>query len=169
MRQHLIYILFLLAVTANAQSAKTYVPMAIPVRDGATLASDLYTMDSTVAKPVILIQTPYNKALYRIAVNLPQAGGSLPFDSVHYNYVTVDWRGFYASTAAAKAGYDRGLDGYDIIEWIATQKWSNGKVGTWGGSALGMIQFQTAKHRPPHHICAVPFIIDYKTTYEKYF
>lgn len=169
MRHRILLILLVHAVFANAQSAKTFIPMAIPVRDGATLASDVYTMDSTVAKPVILIQTPYNKALYRIAVGLPQAGGLLPFDTVNYNYVTVDWRGFYASTSAAKAGYDRGLDGYDIIEWIATQKWSNGKVGTWGGSALGMIQFQTAKHRPPHHVCAAAFIIDYKTTYEKYF
>ncbi len=169
MRQSLIYILFILAVTANAQSAKTYISMAIPVRDGATLAADLYTMDSTVAKPVILIQTPYNKALYRVAVYLPQAGGQLPFDTVNYNYVILDWRGFYASTPAAKTGYDLGLDGYDVIEWIAKQKWSNGKVGTWGGSALGMIQFQTAKHRPPHHVCAVPFIIDYKATYDKYF
>lgn len=169
MRQLLLLLLLVIAVFANAQSARTYNPMDIPVRDGAMLAADLYTMDSTIAKPVILIQTPYNKALYRIAVGLPQAGGLLPFDTVNYNYVTVDWRGFYASTAAAKAGYDRGFDGYDIIEWIASQKWSNGKVGTWGGSALGMIQFQTAKHRPPHHVCAVPFIIDYKTSYEKYF
>lgn len=168
MRQlHLL--LLLVAVCAQGQSAKTYIPMGIPVRDGAILVADLYTMDSTVAKPVILIQTPYNKVYYRFAVGLPQAGGLLPFDTVHYNYVTLDWRGFYASAPAAKAGYDLGLDGYDVIEWIAKQTWSNGKVGTWGGSALGMIQFQTAKHRPPHHVCGVPFIIDYKTTYDKYF
>lgn len=169
MRQLFLFSLLTLAFTASAQSARTFIPMNISVRDGATLAADLYTMDSTAAKPVILIQTPYNKAFYRIAVGLPQAGGLLPFDTVNYNYVTVDWRGFYGSVSAAKPSYDKGLDGYDIIEWIATQKWCNGKVGTWGGSALGMIQFQTAKHRPPHHVCAVPFIIDYKTSYEKYF
>jgi predicted acyl esterase len=162
-------ITLLLIGQLSYSQARKYIPMAIPVRDGATLAADLYTMDSTVAKPVILIQTPYNKAFYRIAVGLPQAGGQLPFDTINYNYVTLDWRGFYASTPAAKTGYDLGLDGYDAIEWIAKQTWSNGKVGTWGGSALGMIQFQTAKHRPPHHVCAVPFIIDYKASYDKYF
>lgn len=167
------YIIILLMSFASqwvhSQSAKSFIPINIPVRDGNGLAADLYTMDSTTPKPVILIQTPYNKAFYRVAVYLPQAGGQLPFDTINYNYVIVDWRGFYASTPAAKPSYDRGLDGYDIIEWIAKQAWCNGKVGTWGGSALGMIQFQTAKHRPPHHVCAVPFIIDYKTTYEKFF
>lgn len=169
MRQYILFILLLTTTALHAQSSREFIPMNIQVRDGASIAADLYTMDMTVPKPVILIQTPYNKTFFRYAVYLPQGGGLLPFDTLNYNYVTVDWRGFYGSLAAAKQGYDRGLDGYDIIEWIASQKWSNGKIGTWGGSALGMIQFQTAKHRPPHHVCAVPFIIDYKTTYERYF
>ena len=143
-----------------------YIPLSIPVRDGKTLAADLYCIDTTVAKPVILIQTPYNKNYYRTRVGLPQAGGSpFPYDSVRYNYVTVDWRGFYGSLAASVQGYDRGLDGYDICEWVASQGWCNGRVGTWGGSALGLIQFQTMKHRPPHLVCAVPMMKDYKNKY----
>jgi hypothetical protein len=166
----LLFVLAAIVQTASAQSARNYIPMDIPVRDGETLAADLYAMDTTIAKPVIFIQTPYNKNSYRVAIKFPNTDSSgFPLDTLHYNYVALDWRGFYASASAAKAGYDRGLDGYDAIEWIAKQTWSNGKVGTWGGSALGAIQFQTAKHKPPHLVCAVPFISDYKTQYIDYF
>ena len=83
-------------------------------------------------------------------------------DREHYAYLVMDWRGFYASKKAAKGvarvGSLRGRDGYDIVEWIAAQSWSNGRVGTWGGSALGKIQFQTASQKPPHLVCAVPLI-----------
>lgn len=147
-----------------------YTPIDIPVRDGKTLAADAYFNSSSIAKPVILIQTPYNKNLYRIALSLPpQAGGSFPYDSASYNYIILDWRGFYGSTGAAVAGYDRGLDGYDAVEWIAQQPWCNGKIGTWGPSALGLIQFQTARHKPPHLVCSVPVVKDFKNKYTDYY
>lgn len=170
MRNLLITLLILVHCIAVAQ--QRWVERMIPVRDGESLAADLYIGDSTVRKPTILIQLPYNKNNFRLAISLPQGGGTaLPYDSAKYNYVIADWRGFYGSTAAGigKAGYDRGLDGYDLVEWIAEQTWSDGKIGTWGGSALGQIQFLTAKHRPPHLVCAMPFIIDYKSEYERYF
>ncbi|MBC8145257.1 MAG: CocE/NonD family hydrolase [bacterium] len=145
--------------------------ISIPTRDGKTLAADLYTTDKSAKRPTILVQTPYNKSYYRFAVNIPaQAGASMfPWDSANYNYVVLDWRGFSGSRDAAVTGYDRGLDGYDAVEWIATQSWSNGKVGTWGTSALGMIQFQTARHHPPHLVCAVPLAKDFKTKYTDFY
>ncbi len=36
-------------------------------------------------------------------------------------------------------------DGFDTVGWVAKQDWSNGKVGTWGASALGRAQFETAQ------------------------
>lgn len=163
-----IYARFLLLVFLLLPSlafAQRYRAIPIPTRDGKTLAADLYTTDTTLRRPTILIQTPYNKNRYRTAVDLGLSGGALPYDSVNYNYVILDWRGFYGSTSAAVAGYDRGLDGYDAVEWIAAQNWSDGKVGTWGGSALGAIQFMTARHHPPHLVCAVPMLKDFKTKY----
>jgi len=162
MRTLLALLAFIPAVTVSQE----YVPVSIPTRDGKSLAADLYSGDTTVRRPTILIQTPYNKNRYRVAVDLGLSGGALPYDSAHYNYVIVDWRGFHGSTDAAIPGYDRGLDGYDAVEWIAVQPWSDGKIGTWGGSALGAIQFQTARHHPPHLVCAVPMIKDFKTKYE---
>lgn len=140
----------------------------IPVRDGKTLAADVYVNPGSRPKPVILVQTPYNKALYRLNFSLYRQT-VFPLDSSRYQYVIVDWRGFYASRDADVQGYDRGLDGYDIVEWIAAQPWCDGKVATYGGSALGMIQFQTARHQPPHLVCAVPMIKDFKTKYSDYY
>jgi predicted acyl esterase len=145
-----------------------YSEVAIPVRDGKTLAADIYNNNGVSAKPVILVQTPYNKATYRITLNLP-TNITFPLDTASYHYVFVDWRGFYASAGASEPAYNRGLDGYDIVEWIAAQDWCNGKVATYGGSALGMIQFQTASEHPPHLVCAMPMIIDYRTDYFDYY
>ncbi|NLI46771.1 MAG: CocE/NonD family hydrolase [Acidobacteria bacterium] len=157
------------ALAVDGQFA--YQPLSIPVRDGQFLAADVY-FDGTLGppRPVILIQTPYNKNLYRWqAVLPPETGGvTFPYDPA-YNYVILDWRGFYSSAAAAVPGYDRGLDGYDAVEWIAAQGWCNGRVGTWGHSALGHIQFLTARHRPPHLVCCAPYAKDFLTTYSDYY
>jgi hypothetical protein len=49
-------------------------------------------------------------------------------------------------------------DGYDAIEWAGTQPWSTGKVGTTGGSYLGLTQWQPAIHSPPHLAAISPQI-----------
>jgi len=164
-------ILLLFIINFQISISEIWHEIEIPVRDGKLLKADFYTTDTSTAKPSILIQTPYNKTLYRTLVLLPpeQLSSTALFDIVNYNFVIVDWRGFYANKSAAKLQYDRGLDGYDIVEWIAQQKWSDGKIGTSGSSALGMIQFQTAKQHPPHLVCCAPFVKDYKTKYTDYF
>lgn len=164
-------LLFCIAATAAAQTGSRYTTVSIQMRDGKSLSADVYKNEGSAAKPVILVQTPYNKNLYRIPLSLPPRAGSksVPYDSAKYNYVFVDWRGFYESKDAAVNGYDRGLDGYDCVEWIAAQPWCDGKVGTWGPSALGAIQFLTARHHPPHLVCCVPLVKDFKTKYTDYY
>ncbi len=151
--------------TARAQLP--FEDVGIPMRDGKSLAADIYHNGGIASKPVILIQTPYNRLLYRVTLTRP--GSAFPLDTMRYHYVFVDWRGFFGSSDATVPGYDRGLDGYDAVEWIAAQPWCNGKVATYGGSALGKIQFQTARHQPPHLVCAMPMIIDYRTEYSDYY
>ncbi|MFN8359729.1 MAG: CocE/NonD family hydrolase [Candidatus Kapaibacterium sp.] len=164
-----------LLAASTLLNAQNYREISIPTRVADVskkyLLADVYASDSTTPKPVILIQTPYNKALYRLKLTTVsgQSGAGIPFDTAKYNYVIVDWRGFYANKAVDLTPPNRGQDGYDIVEWLATQKWCNGKIGTWGGSALGQIQFQTAAQKPPHLVCAAPFIKDFKTKYEDYY
>jgi uncharacterized protein len=167
MRVIILLPVFVLFFVYTGSAQLNYEERDIPVRDGATLKADIYIGGAGEARPVILVQTPYNKMFYRFS--LGRAGSTFPLDTAWYHYVFVDWRGFYASRDAAVAGYDRGLDGYDIIDWIAKQPWCNGKVGTFGGSALGLIQFLTARHQPPNLVCAAPSIIDYLTQYSDYF
>jgi X-Pro dipeptidyl-peptidase len=46
--------------------------------------------------------------------------------------------------------------GYDIVEWLANQSWSTGKVGMIGGSYDGTTAMATAVTRPPHLTTIVP-------------
>lgn len=138
----------------------------IPMRDGKYLAADVYLPDNEIARPTILIQTPYNKFYYRFSLPL---GIGTNISSSPYNFVIVDWRGFYGSGSAAVSQPDRGKDGYDVIDWIVQQEWSNSKVGTWGPSALGKIQYQTAKEQHPAHICAVPLVASPEFLYQTYY
>ncbi|MCL5992194.1 MAG: CocE/NonD family hydrolase [Bacteroidetes bacterium] len=149
---------------------ETEIPTRVTDTDKKYLEADVYTLDSITKKPTILIQTPYNKNSYRTLQSSPQEGGTqLPFDTINYNYVVLDWRGFFANKEKDIIGKDRGEDGYDVVEWIAQQSWSDGKVGTYGGSALGQIQFLTARLHPPHLVCAAPLIKDFLTKYEDYY
>ena len=54
-------------------------------------------------------------------------------------------------------GTQDGRDGYDFIEWLAGQHWSNGKVGMFGNSGVGMVQYRIAAEQPPHLICIAPW------------
>ena len=47
-------------------------------------------------------------------------------------------------------------DGYDAVEWLAAQPWSNGKVGTYGCSYGGDTQIMRARARPPHLAAQIP-------------
>ncbi|MSU49583.1 MAG: CocE/NonD family hydrolase [Opitutus sp.] len=57
------------------------------------------------------------------------------------------WRGYRALAWGAEK------DGYDLVEWFAQQRWSNGKVGTFGGSQGGFAQNFLAVTQPPHLVC----------------
>ena len=48
---------------------------------------------------------------------------------------------------------DEGPDGYDTVEWIARQPWSNGKIGTYGLSYAAHTQAALACLNPPHLSC----------------
>ncbi|MCH8902551.1 MAG: CocE/NonD family hydrolase [Bacteroidetes bacterium] len=139
---------------------------SILMRDGKKIAADIYLPDTVNTWPTILIQTPYNRLLYRFGLPL---GVGLDLDSSKYAYVIIDWRCFYGSINACVASPQRGEDGFDIIDWIALQSWSDGKVGTWGASALGKIQYKTAKEKPPALVCCVPLVAGSQFDYLEYF
>lgn len=131
--------------------------LAIPMRDGAELAADLFLPADYSAKkypgglPTVLICTPYDRTK-------ENAAGLWRETMVRngYAFVAQDMRGFYASGNAGGQGAARQGDGHDTIEWIAKQPWSNGRVGMMGYSHLGAVQYETAVTTPPHFACAIP-------------
>jgi predicted acyl esterase len=164
MRFIILVILIVISVTCHAQLNPQVIN--IPMRDGKTLTADLHLPSTTGTYPVIFIQTPYNKNFFRIALPL---GVGFDIANSPYAFVVMDWRCFYASAAACALDASRGEDGYDAVEWIASQSWSDGKVGTWGPSALGNVQFNTAREQPPHLVCSVPIVSSPQFSYEQYY
>ena len=67
-----------------------------------------------------------------------------------------DVRGRYASDGEFRPYENEGRDGYDTIEWAARQAWSNGRVGTFGLSYPGAVQWLAAVESPPHLEAMVP-------------
>jgi len=121
----------------------------IPMRDSVTLATDLYfPVDEKGPFPVILMRTPYNK-------DYLQSYGDF-FSGNGYVLAAQDVRGRFASQGEWEPFIHEGEDGYDTIEWLAAQRWSTGKVGLYGGSYSGSVQFFTAVLQPPHLVTMIP-------------
>lgn len=124
--------------------------LRMPMRDGTLLAADVYLPAAEGAWPTLLERTPYNKeSSSEIALDAPTY-----FASRGYAVVIQDTRGRFKSAGEFRPFHDDGWrvnrDGYDTVEWIAGQPWSNGKVGTIGGSYSGATQYQMLPTRPPH-------------------
>ena len=56
------------------------------------------------------------------------------------SWLANDVRGRYASEGTWRLIDDDPTDGYEVVEWIAGQNWSDGKVGTFGTSYPGGTQ-----------------------------
>ncbi len=166
MKFNLILVTLLVSLGAFAQLTPTFNDISIPMRDGEVLSADVYIPAGADSCEVILIQTPYNKNLFESSLPL---GIGLNLDSQPYAFVIVDWRGFYGSSGADLSNFERGEDGYDIIDWIVQQPWHLNNVGTWGPSALGGVQYQTAREQHPNHTCAIPVVAHPEQAYESYF
>ncbi len=168
MRQLRIIPILILCSCTNliAQLTPTYNDILIPMRDGQFLSADVFIPSNVTESEVILVQTPYNKNLF--SVGLPLGIGQNLADQP-YIWVIVDWRGFYGSAAAATASPDRGEDAYDVCEWIVDQTWHRDRIGTWGPSALGKIQYDLAFEQHPNHTCAVPIVAHPQFCYDDFF
>lgn len=133
----------------------------VPMRDGALLSTDLYLpVGSGRRWPVILARTPYNKNTWRRGgFDNTLAAARAPahlFASQGYAVLVQDIRGTYGSQGEFVLLGRDARDGYDTTQWAATQPWSNGKVGTYGCSYLGEVQYQQATLRHPNLEAMIP-------------
>lgn len=120
----------------------------VPMRDGIALATDIYRPRAEGRFPVILVRTPYKKEMNELQARFYARRG--------YVFAVQDCRGRFASPGEWEPFVNEGQDGYDTIEYLAVQPWSNGKVGMIGASYLGWVQWWAARERPPHLAAIIP-------------
>lgn len=95
--------------------------------------------------PALMEDTPYNPRL--VSEYVPRG----------YVVAFADVRGNHnAGGCVDQTGPEQWQDGYDYVEWLGTQSWSNGNVGMYGASYDGETQFTTAMMAPPHLKTIVP-------------
>jgi putative CocE/NonD family hydrolase len=125
----------------------------VAMRDGVKLAADIYRpaqngqlVDGKF--PVILMRTPYNKE------NVAQSANAF----VPHGYVVVlqDVRGRYRSEGHWRPHYDDPNDGFDTAQWIGSQPWCDGGIGTIGSSYAGATQHALAIANAPYIKAMVP-------------
>lgn len=134
--------------TAPSKAAEDATTM-IPVSDGTELAAQIILPDDGKRFPVLLNMTPYGPASYFSS-----------YTDEGYAHVNVDIRGTGGSEGKLCLFCDREQqDVYDVVEWIARQKWSNGKVGMYGGSYQGITPLMGASKQPPHLEAIVPAVV----------
>jgi len=120
----------------------------VPMRDGVKLATDIYLPLNVEKAPLILVRTPYKKEMSELQARYYARRG--------YAFAIQDTRGRFGSQGQWEPFVNEAKDGYDTIEWLAAQPWSNGKVGMIGASYLGWVQWFAASQHPPHLTTMIP-------------
>ena len=134
----------------------------VEMPDGIKLATDVFLPEGgSGTYPTVHVRTPYIKdnILDRIFEDIPAS--ERPFDIQGYTdngyaFVIQDCRGTGKSEGLYRPWLGDAEDGYELVEWIAAQEWSTGKIGAIGSSNHGSVQLLTASMRPPHLDCIVP-------------
>ncbi|MDQ2738901.1 MAG: CocE/NonD family hydrolase, partial [Actinomycetota bacterium] len=143
--------------------------VAVTLRDGVTIYADVFRPVGTEKVPVLVAWSPYGKAqsttpgvmgIFAV-VGLPNStvSGMNKFEGPDpaywcaqgYAVCNPDPRGVAESEGdSLMFGRHEAEDCYDLIEWLAVQEWSSGKVAMTGTSYLTVAQWFTAAERPPH-------------------
>jgi len=129
----------------------------IPMRDGVALEAWIFKPSHLSARaPAVLELTQYE-------IDGGRRGDPAVLARRGYVFVQamVRGRGRSGGDKADNLGLQVGRDGYDAVEWIAAQPWSNGQVVMYGGSFVGMTQWRTAAQLPPHLAAIAPYVAIY--------
>ena len=118
----------------------------VPMRDGVRLATDIYRpKNASGPVPIIWVRTPYNFNFWDVRNGLPaDMKAALTAVKRGYAYVVQNERGHFFS----EGNYDilgaPRTDGSDMLDWLKSQSWTNGKVGTTGCSSTAEYQMGIA-------------------------
>ena len=147
----------------------------VTLRDGVTIYTDVFRPVAEGRYPAIMAWSPYGKEVGgqmlddvpgRSGVPLNATSGLEKFEGPDpaywvakgYAVVNPDKRGAYMSEGNLLYwGHEDALDGCDVIEWIASRPWCNGKVGMSGNSWLTVSQWFIAAEQPEHLAAIAPW------------
>jgi len=156
------------------------VAMYVPMRDGTQIAVDIWLPpDLAVGErvPVLMSTTRYWRAvqytwIFRLLVGLhlldPEMflyHQGIFFNRQHFAVIFVDARGTGASSGNRITEYspDEIADLGEIAEWAARQRWSNGRLGTFGISYDGNTAELSAVPNSPVVRAVAPLYDDFDT------
>ena len=148
--------------------------VAVPMQDGTITYCDIYRPSGQANIPAIISWSFFGKRPCADSETEWQLEG-VPHGSFskhtkfegpdpeywcHKGYAIVNYdpRGVGNSEGDIYAwSSQEGRDGYALVEFLATQKWCNGKIGMAGNSALAMAQWRIASTQPPHLAAIAPW------------
>ena len=109
----------------------------VRMRDGVRLATDVYLPSDGTPTEAVLVRLPYDKnSRYVFFTWVAEI-----FTRHGYAMVVQDVRGKFRSEGRTLGFVTEANDGYDTIDWITAQPWSNGIVGMFGDSYYGFTQW----------------------------
>ncbi|MDN3203190.1 CocE/NonD family hydrolase [Algoriphagus sediminis] len=163
----LFFSIFLLSLSLSAQEkslidqleeiAIVDQKVMMPMRDGVRLATDIYRPKEEGKYPIVFSRTPYNFNTWGNGeMNTRTLRSALDWVKKGYAYVVQNERGRYFSEGEWDILGVPLTDGYDAIDWMTNQPWSNGKVGTLGCSSTAEWQMAVASLDHPGLAALVP-------------
>jgi predicted acyl esterase len=124
----------------------------VRMRDGVRLATDVYLPVSGEPTQAVLVRLCYDKdgryCFMRQLAPLVTGRG--------YAFVVQDVRGKFRSEGVTFAQVHESADGYDTIDWVVNQPWSDGRVGMFGDSYYGFTQWAAVSSGHPALKAIVP-------------
>lgn len=128
--------------------------LRVPTSDGLALAADHYYPASSAPSasfPTILIRTPYGR-------RLASPFYARPFAERGYHVLVQDVRGRFGSEGKFEPFANEAADGRATVRWLEKQPWFDGRLGTWGLSYVGYVQWALAATAPAAVQALVPSI-----------
>jgi putative CocE/NonD family hydrolase len=147
----------------DTSDEQDYLFEMVAMRDGTRLATYVYLPDGEGPFPALVTRTIYGLPVGAIGgypeemdidedeISQEEAapiGWPLITDNGYALVVQVT-RGRFNSEGIDRSWLDDANDGYDLVEWVNQQSWSNGRIGMYGDSALGVTALQAASTNPP--------------------
>ncbi|MGM7670857.1 CocE/NonD family hydrolase [Microbacterium sp. A93] len=129
---------------AGEQEAFAFGRHRFALRDGVELDALVFRRIDDAA-PTLVLRTPYGVD----NLNAMPSPDYLSLLREGYNIAWVGCRGTFGSDGDFAGIALEQEDGWDTIEWIVSHPWSDGRVGTFGGSYTGYTQWAVAASGHP--------------------